>query len=207
MVPMLIAIDACPRAAVLLSVVEGHPASSFAIAWQHTGEFWVKTGYAIAQHWAALLLFAAIPACARGYVVLRRGFLQPGRVALLDLLVTLARVWLCVVAVWASCTGNEWRDLSGRVGAVAAWQVGLGMVGVNVAHRLRMLSWELLFFLVTFFLADVILRWIIRSVALGSPWLQDPRHQRATRALLGNLILVPTGVIYLVEIGRPLFHS
>lgn len=204
---MLLAIDPWASATALVSFAEAHPSSSLALAWEHSGQFWVKTGEALARHWAALLLFAAIPACARGYIRLRRGLLSPGRLALLDLLVVFARVWFCIVAVWASCTGNEWRDLSGRVGAVAAWQVGLGMVGVNVAHRLRMVSWEILFFVVVFFAADVILRTLVLSLGLGIPWLHDQRHRQAARVLLVNLILVPTAVIYLVEIGRPLFHQ
>ena len=176
------------------------------MAWERSCQFWANTGATIARHWGPLLLCAAVPAAARGYVWLRRGSLQHGRLALLDLLITVSRVLFCAVAVWAACTGNEWRQLSGRVGALAAWQVGLGMVGVNIAHRLRVFLWELLFFAAAFLLAGFLLRRIVLAASSHLARLQETQRRRALLSVVMNLFLVPTAVIYLVEIARPLFH-
>jgi hypothetical protein len=193
-------------AAAWLSSAEARPVPPLKLAWQHSGQFWAKTGTTFAHHWVPLLLCALVPAIARGYILLQRGSLRRGRVALFDLLVTISRVFLCAVAVWAACTGNEWRQLSSRWGAVAAWQVGLGLAGVNVAHRLRMLLWELLFFAVVFLLARQILRWAVQAGSLPIPWLHESHRRRAALSVTTNLLLVPVAVVYLVEIVRPLFH-
>jgi hypothetical protein len=183
-----------------------HPVAASTLAWHHSLEFWVETGQTIAHHWLAVLICAAVPAAERAYVLARGAALKRGQLGLLELLVTLWRVLLCVVVVWAACTGNEWRQLSSKIGAVGAWQVALGYLGVHVAHHVRMLVWELLFFAIALVLASVLLRLLVQAGARSSAWLQGKPHRQATLSALTNLILVPAAAIYVVEMARPLFH-
>lgn len=192
------------RNAALLAVAATHPVSQLALAWRHTEVFWEQTGRTVAQHWLILLLCAAVPATVRAFLLLRPGSLQRGQLSLVELLVTLWRVLLCIIVVWAACSGSEWRQLSGRVGAVGAWQVSLGLVGMHAGHRLHSLVWELLFYVVAFLLADRLLRWGLQAASGGNAWLREPRHRHAMLSVLRNVILVPTAAIYLVEIGRSL---
>jgi hypothetical protein len=196
----------CPGAAVMFMGAAVQPAPPLPLAWQHTGEFWTQTAAAFVHHPLAILLCAAVPAAERGYVLGRSRHLGRRQLALLELLVTLWRVFLCAVAVWVATTGNEWRLLSGRVGALAAWQVALNLFGSYLAHHLRMLLWELLFLAAALLLAILILRWLVRLVALWLVWLRDAHHQRAVRSVLGNLILFPFTLIYLVEMARPVLR-
>jgi hypothetical protein len=194
------------RSAAMLIGASGQTGSSLALAWHHTGDFWAQTGAAIAHHPVAILACAAVPAAERGYVLSQSKPLGRGQLALMELVVTLWRIFLCAVAIWVACTGHEWQYLSSRVGAVAAWQVALGMLGAYLAHHLRMLLWELVFLGAALLLGTLILRWTVRAMALGLAWLREAHHQKAMRSVLRNLILAPILVIYLVEMARPVFR-
>lgn len=191
-------------AATLLTAAAVHPVSPLTLAWRHTEVFWVQTGETVAQHWFVLLICAAVPAAVRASLLLRPGSLQRGQLSLIELLVTLWRVLLCVVVVWAACSGTEWRKLSSRVGAVGAWQVSLGLVGMHAGHRLHSLVWELAFYVIAFLVADRLLCWGLQLASRGNGWLREARHRQAMVSLLRNLVLIPTAAIYLVEIGRSL---
>lgn len=182
------------------------PLSPLAIAWQHTQEFWVQTLAVIGRHPVAVLICGVVPAAERAYVLVRGERFGRGVLALLEGLVMLWRILLCSVAVWAACSGQEWQALRAQVGAAAAWQVALGRLGFHLAHHLRMVLWELLFFFIGFLLFHQIVVWCVRAVAVRNQWLREPRHQRAVRSILRNLILAPMAVIYLVEMARPAFQ-
>ncbi|HEY6445946.1 MAG TPA: hypothetical protein VIY53_05755 [Acidobacteriaceae bacterium] len=194
----------CRSALVLLAAAAVHPVSPLALAWRHTEVFWAQTGRTLTQHWFVLLLCAAVPAAVRAFLLLRPGLLQRGQLSLVELLITLWRVLLCIVVVWAACRGSQWHQLASRVGAVGAWQVSLGLVGLHAGHRLHSLLWELVFYVLAFLIADRLLRWGLREAARADVWLRETRHRHAVVSVLWNLILVPTAAIYLVEIGRSL---
>lgn len=195
----------CLAAAALL-LPHPVPGSPLAQAWHHTGAFWMQTGLVIAHHPLAILLCAAVPAAERGYILVRGPWMRGARIALLELLVTLWRVLLCVVAVWAACSGQEMHTLAARIGSVAAWQVQLGQMGANLAHHLRMVLWELLFFVAGMLLLYLFLMAIVRLFASGSAWLEKEQNRQAFLSILRNLILAPVLLIYLVEIARPTFQ-
>ena len=197
----------CRGAAILLAVAAVPPESPLTLAWRHTGAFWVQTGLALAHHWLVVLVCAAVPAVERGYRMLRARSATRGQLALMDLLVTLWRVGLCVVAVWAGTSGVEWRSLSARVGVVAAWQFALEELGSYFAHHLRMLVWELLFFALAFWLAGKLLDGLVHLTIRTGVWVRQAPYQQAAASMLRNLILVPLAVIYLVEMARPMFRQ
>ena len=185
----------------LLSVLG--PASPLTQAWAHTEAFAVQTWSVLRHHPLAVLVCAVVPAAERGYVLLRGRQLKPGQLGLLEGVVTLWRLLLCGVAIWAACSGYELRELRARVGAVGAWQLALDQLGDHIAHHLRAELWELLFFAAGLLLGILLIRWAVRGVARASRWMRETPHQRATVSVLWNLVLVPMAVIYLVEMARP----
>jgi len=191
----------------LLAAAPVRPESPLALAWRHTGAFWVQTGLALAHHWLVVLVCAAVPAVERGYRTLRARSASRGQLALMDFLVTLWRVGLCIVAVWAGTSGVEWRSLSARVGVVAAWQLALEEMGSYFANHLRMLIWELVFFALAFWAAGKLLDALVRLTVRTGVWVRQSPYQQAAASVLRNLILVPLAVIYLVEMARPIFRQ
>lgn len=196
-----------PGAAILLAASAVPPESPLALAWQHTGAIWVQTGLALERHWFVVLVCAAVPAVERGYRLLRARSASRSQLALMDFLVTLWRVGLCIVAVWAGTTGVEWRSLSARVGVLAAWQFALEELGSYFAHHLRMLIWELVFFALAFWAAGKVLDGLVRLTVRTGVWVRQAPYQQAAASVLRNLILVPLAVIYLVEMARPIFRQ
>lgn len=199
-------IPACGTA-VLLSADPVRPDTPLMLAWRHTGAFWMQTGLALAHHWLAVLVCAAVPAVERGYRLLRARSATRAQLALMDFLVTLWRVGLCVVAIWAGTSGVEWRSLAARVGALAAWQFALEEMGSYFAHHLRMLIWELLFFAIAFWVAGKLLNALVSLIVRTGVWLRKAPYQQVAASVLRNLILVPLAVIYLVEMARPIFRQ
>ena len=177
--------------------------SPLALAWQHTEVYWWKTAAALVHHPLAILACAAVPAAGRCYVLLCGPRLRRGSMAALELLVTLWRVMLCAVAVWAACSGRELGALSARIGAIVAWQEALENVGVYLAHHLRAVLWEILFFGVALLVADRIVRWLAAAMARSVDWLRQPANQQAALSVWRNLIVFPVVLIYLVEMARP----
>lgn len=194
-------------AAFLFSAPAMSPESPLVQAWRHTGAFWVQTSLALAHHWLVVLVCAAVPAVERGYRMLRARSASRSQLALMDFLVTLWRVGLCIVAIWAGTSGVEWRSLSARVGVIAAWQFALEELGYYFAHHLRMLVWELLFFVLAFWLAGKLLDALVRLTVRTGVWVRQAPYQQAAASVLRNLILVPLAVIYLVEMARPIFRQ
>lgn len=195
------------RAAILLSTVAVRPESPLMLAWRHTGAFWVQTGLALAHHWFVILVCAAVPAVERGYRMLRVRSASRSHLALMDFVVTLWRIGLCVVAIWAGTSGREWHSLSARVGAAAAWQFSLEELGSYFAHHLRMLIWELVFFALAFWAAEKLLDALVSLIVRTGVWVRETNYQQAAASVLRNLILVPLAVIYLVEMARPIFRQ
>ena len=193
-------------AADLFSAAAAPPLSPLHLAWQHTCAFWLQTLLTVARHPAIILLCAAVPAVERGYMLLRARRAGRGELAILDLLVTLWRVGLIAVAIWAASSGVEWKALSQRFGVITAWQLALSALGSYIANHLRMVLWELLFFAVAFWLGARVVRGIVQ-LGSGTGWLHDRLHQEAVASVLRNLILFPLALIYLVEMARPVFRQ
>lgn len=197
----------CAGAAILLAAPAVRPEGPLTLAWRHTGAFWVQTGLALAHHWFVILVCAAVPAVERGYRMLRTRSASRSQLALMDFLVTLWRIGLCVVAIWAGTSGQEWRSLSARVGVAAAWQFSLEELGSYFAHHLRMLIWELVFFALAFWAAGKLLDAVVSLALRTGVWVRETNYQQAAASVLRNLILVPLAVIYLVEMARPIFRQ
>jgi hypothetical protein len=123
--------------------------------------------------------------------------------AALEFLVTLWRVMLCTVAVWAACTGREFQVLTARMGAMAAWQVALEIAGRYLALHLRAVLWEFAFFALALLLAESIVRRLVSALARRIEWLRNPLHRQAVLSVWLNLIFFPVALIYLVEMARP----
>lgn len=124
----------------------------------------------------------------------------------MDIVVTLWRVLLLAVAIWAACSGQEWRALRARVGTAAAWQLALGLLGQQFARHLRVMLWELLLFVLAFVVLHWILRRAVRASGTKNAWLRESRHRVAMDSVLRNLVLAPLIVIYFVELARPAFQ-
>jgi hypothetical protein len=187
----------------MLTILGAPTVSPLALAWRHTGVFWSQTAATLARHPLPILACAAVPAVERCVVLLYGNRLSRGTMAALELLVTLWRVMLCAVAVWAACSGRELHTLTAQMGATAAWQLALENVGAYLAHRVRALLWEILFFIVALLVADRIVRWLVPALSRRMEWLRDKSHQKAALSVWRNLILFPFALIYLVEMARP----
>lgn len=194
-------------AAILFGLAAARPESPLTLAWRHTGAFWVQTGLALAHHWFVILVCAAVPAVERGYRLMRARSASRSHLALMDFLVTIWRIGLCVVAIWAGTSGREWHALAARVGVAAAWQFSLEELGSYFAHHLRMLIWELVFFALAFWAAGKLLDGLVSLTVRTSVWMREANYQQAAASVLRNLILVPVAVIYLVEMARPVFRQ
>jgi hypothetical protein len=187
----------------MLTFSDPQSPSFLALAWRHTVTFWQQTGLTVLHHPWIVLACAAIPAAERAWVLLRGAWVGRGKLALLELFVTLWRVLLCAVAVWAACSGRELHSLTSQVGAMDAWQLAIGKLGAYMAHHLRVLVWELLFFAAAFLLLLRAVSAAVRVLARTSSWLRDEQHQMALQSVLRNLVLAPLILIYIVEMCRP----
>lgn len=187
----------------MLILTAAQSPSSLALAWRHTGIFWAQTGFTLLRHPFIIFVCAAIPAAERAWVLLRGDWVGRGKLALLELFVTLWRVLLCAVAVWAACSGRELHTLTAQVGAMDAWQLAIGKLGGFMAHHLRVLVWEILLCAAAFLLLLKAISWAVRALARTSAWLRDQRHQTALQSVLRNLVLAPLILIYIVEMCRP----
>lgn len=140
-------------------------------------------------------------------VLLHGSRLTRSAMATLELLVTVWRVVLCAVVVWAACSGRELHALTVQMGAMAAWQAALENVGAYLAHRVRAVLWEILFFAVAILLAERIARWLVLALSRAVEWLREASHRKAALSVWRNLILFPFALIYLVEMARPALRN
>jgi len=186
-----------------LTILGTQAVSPLALAWRQSGVHWSQAISAFARHLLPILACAAVPAVERCFVLLRGTRFSRGSLALLDLVVTLWRVLLCAVTVWAACSGRELHGLTAQMGAMAAWQVALEHVGVILAHRIRAILWELLFFTFALLLAEQIVRWLVQACSRSVAWLHEAVHRKAVLSVWRNLILLPLALLYLVEMIRP----
>lgn len=189
-----------------VTLLAAHSESPLHLAWRHTGEFWTELAGVIVHHPVAILVCAAVPAVERGFAHLHPGMIDRGRLALLEMLITLWRVLLVIVAVWAATSGIEWQQLRNQSGAMAAWQIALSQVGAHLAHHIRMVLWELLFLVVALLVAYWIFVWCVRALSGSISWLRPVRHRQAALSIGRNLVFAPVLVIYLVEMARPVFQ-
>lgn len=187
----------------MLTIPGAQAVSPLALAWRHTGVLWGQSLSTMARHPVAILACSALPAAERCYVKLHGTRLSRGSLAAMELLVTLWRVLLGAVAVWAACSGRELHALTAQMGAMAAWQLALENVGSYFAHRIRALLWEVLFFVVALLLMEGVVRWLVLASSRTMAWLRDGARQQALLSIWRNLILLPFALIYLVEMARP----
>ena len=85
--------------------------TGLATAWHNSGEFWVQTGMAVARHPLVVLVYAAVPAAERAYLLLETRPIPAWKQSLLEGLVTLWRVLLCVGTVWVAVSAEKWQSL------------------------------------------------------------------------------------------------
>jgi hypothetical protein len=174
----------------------------FATAWQNTGAFWAQTLLAVARHPLAVLGCSVVPAAERAYFLLESKPIERWRLTALEAVLTVWRVLLFVVAVWVALSPEEWQALKQHFTNPDELQLSLQHTGAYLGRDLHVLLLELLFFAAAFLLLNFILVLIVRGLAKISAALQSPIRQKALVSVLRNLLLVPLGLIYLVEIFR-----
>jgi hypothetical protein len=177
--------------------------TGFAEAWQHSKGFWVEIGAAIVHHPVLLLSLALIPAILRGYFLLRTHPTPRWQLNLTEALLTIWRVIICIVAIWAILTPREWRSFRFCVRNLDQLQYAIQRLGTYLGHNLHLLLWELLIFAVTFGLLNALLSALAHTTSSDA---RDTKraisHRRAYASVLRNLFLGPLALLYLVAIVR-----
>lgn len=174
----------------------------FATAWQNTGEFWAQTLQAVARHPLALLGCSIVPAAERAYFLLESKPIERWRLTALEAVLTVWRVLLLVVAVWAALSPGEWQVLKHRFTNSDEMQLSLQRTGAYLGKDLHVLLLELFFFVAAFLLLNFLLVLVVRVLAKIVAALRSPLRQKALVSVLRNLLLMPLALIYLVEIFR-----
>jgi hypothetical protein len=176
--------------------------TGLAEAWQHSKEFWAQIGAAIAHHPALLFSLVLIPAILRGYFLLRTQPTPRWQLNLTEALLTIWRVILCIVAIWAILTPREWQSFRLRVRDLDQLQYAIQRLGAYLGHNLHLLLWELLIFAVIFWLLNALLSALARATSDARDTKRAISHRRAYSSVLRNLILGPLALLYLVAIVR-----
>jgi hypothetical protein len=179
--------------------------SGFAVAWQHSAQFWAQTLAAVARHPLEILFCSAGLAAERAYLLLRSKPIRPWQFVLWEALLTVWRLLLCLVAVWAALTPHERQGLMRNLNNEAQLQYTLQRLGGFLGRELRVLAWELVLFFAAFFLLNMLLRLVMRLLAQVIVPLGEIETRRAYVAIVRNLLLVPLALIYLVEMLRQAF--
>jgi hypothetical protein len=176
--------------------------TGFAEAWQHSKEFWVQIGAAIAHHPVLLLSLALIPAILRGYFLLRTQPTPRWQLNLTEALLTVWRVLICIVAIWTILTPREWRSFRFCVRDLDQLQYAIQRLGAYLGRNLHLLLWELLIFAVIFWLLNTLLSALARVTSDSRETKRAISHRRAYASVLRNLFLGPLALLYLVAIIR-----
>jgi hypothetical protein len=177
----------------------------FAAAWQHSRTFWQQTFAATVHHLPVLLAVAVVPAALRAYFILKDHPIRRWELNLTEALLTVFRILICVVAIWVTLTPREWQTFKLRLRDTDQLQFAMQRLGAYLGRALHLLIWEVLFFVVAFWLLHVILSLVAdRLTRQGNPDRRALRY-RALGSVLRNLILGPLALIYLVAFARTAF--
>ncbi len=179
--------------------------SGFGVAWQQSAQFWTQTLATVVRHPLAILFCSAGLAAERAYLLLRSKPIRPWQFVLWEALLTVWRLLLCLVAVWAALTPHERLGLMRNLNNEAQLQYTLQRLGGFLGRELRVLVWELVLYLAAFFLLNMLLRLVMRLLAQMIALLGDVETRKAYVAIVRNLVLVPLALIYLVEMLRQAF--
>ena len=173
--------------------------AGMATAWHNSGDFWTETWMAVTRHPLIVLACGVVPAAERAYILLETRPIPRWRLTLLEGILTVWRIVICVAMVWVAVSSKRWALLRSHFSANETAQVALQRLGTYLGDHLHVVLWELFFFAAAFLLLNYLL--VLASRALLRPDVQTPRNRRkAFVSVLRNLILVPLGLIYLVEL-------
>jgi hypothetical protein len=176
-----------------------------AAAWQHSKLFWQQTLAAAGHHLQLLLAVSIIPAALRAYLILKAQPIGRWELNLAEALLTVWRILICAVAIWAVLTPREWQLFKLRIQDTDQLQFAMQKLGAYLGKALHILLWELLLFAVAFGL----LHWAMSLIAaqLARSGARDRRvlRYKAICSFLRNLILAPLALIYMVAIMRQAF--
>jgi hypothetical protein len=177
----------------------------FAAAWQHSRLFWEQTLAAAGHHLQLLLAVSIIPAALRTYLILKAQPIGRWELNLAEALLTIWRILICAVAIWAVLTPREWQTFKLRLHHTDQIQIAMQRMGAYLGNLLHILLWELLLFALAFWL----LHWALWLIAgqLARPGARERRalRRKAISSFLRNLILGPLALIYMVAIMRQAF--
>jgi hypothetical protein len=176
--------------------------TGLAEAWQHSKEFWVQIGAAIAHHPILLLSLALIPAILRGYFLQRTQPTPRWQLNLTEALLTIWRVLICIVAIWAILTPREWQSFRLHVQNLAQLQYAIQRLGAYLGRNLHLLLWELLIFSLIFLLLNALLSALAHITSDTRDTARAVSRRRAYASVLRNLVLGPLALLYLVAIVR-----
>lgn len=192
---------------VLLQAASPDTESALAVAWQMSGAFLTQTLIAFAHHPGIVLLYAAPPATERAWVLLRSKPVPAWWLPSMEGLIAIWRLLLCAVALWVVLTPVQVAFLRGALTSNATFQAALDTLRENVRKGPGPLLWEVIFFLVAFFL----LSWLLSLMAhfwIQAPDLEQERRENqrlALAAVVRNLLLIPLGLIYVAVVVRHIF--
>lgn len=180
------------------------PESTLVEAWRLSRVFWTQTLTAFAQHPGIVLLYAAPPATARAWLLLRTKAVPAWWLPSLEALIALWRLLMCVVAVWVVLTPAQMAALQHTFTSNALIQSMLDTLGENFGNQLWLLVWEIAIYLVAFFLLTWLLDGMARLWVRGLDMDAERKlHQRqAVSAVTRNLLLAPLALIYAVIVIR-----
>jgi hypothetical protein len=173
--------------------------TGFATAWRNSGGFWAHTWLAVARHPWLLLACSAVLAAERAYLLLHTKPIPRWRLTLLEAVRTLGWILLCVVGVWVTLTPERRNAFRLHFSGNDVLQRSLQNLGAYLGQHLHVVLWELVMFAAAFLLLNYTLVLLARGLArLGA--LREANQKKAFVAVLRNLVLVPLGLIYLVEL-------
>lgn len=180
------------------------PLSALVEAWRQSRLFLAQTLTAFAQHPSVVLLYAAPPATARAWLLLRTKPVPGWWLPSLEALIAVWRLLMCVVALWVVLTPGQMDNLQHIFTSNALIQNLLDAIGENFGQQLWLLFWEIVICLAAFFLLNWLLGRMARLWVQGLDIdLEHKLHQRrALVAVARNLLMVPLVMIYAVVVIR-----
>jgi len=159
---------------------------------------------AFAQHPGIVLLYAAPPATARAWLLLRTKPVPAWWLPSLETLIAVWRLLMCAVAVWVVLTPEQLASLQHTFTSNALVQNMLDALGERFGQQLWLLFWETAIYLAAFLLLNWLLSRMARLWVQGLDIDREHKlHQRqAMAAVARNLFLVPLAMIYAVVVIR-----
>jgi hypothetical protein len=185
-------------------VVFADTGSAFVDAWKLSGSFLVQTLTVFGHHPGIILLYAAPPATERAWVLLRTKPIPAWWLPWLEAFVIVSRLILCAVVVWVALTPLEMVHLQTTLTDSTLVQVELYRLGQSMGTHLRMLTWQIVFFLIVFFLVVWLFGRMSRLWVQGLDLIpvQKDNERLALTVVARNLLLYPVAITYAVVVIR-----